>query len=47
VLEAGDCVPEVEVWTAPREEAQPLKNVLGGRLSVLCFYLYEWSRASK
>jgi hypothetical protein len=43
MLAPGDRVPEVEVWTAPREEAQPLKNVLGGGFSLLCFYLHDWS----
>ena len=43
MLEAGDRVPDVQVWTAPREEAQPLKDVLGGGWTLLCFYLYDWS----
>jgi len=28
VLEAGDRVPDVQVWTAPCEEARPLNEVL-------------------
>lgn len=43
MLEAGNAVPDVLVWTAIREEAQPLRDVLGGGLSLLCFYIYDWS----
>lgn len=43
VLEAGSPVPDVQVWSAPREEAQPLRDVLGAGLSLLCFYVYDWS----
>jgi peroxiredoxin len=43
VLEAGDRVPDVQVWTAPREEARALKEVLGAGLTLLCFYVYDWS----
>jgi hypothetical protein len=43
VLEAGDRVPDVNVWTSPREEAKPLKEILGPGLSLLAFYLYDWS----
>jgi hypothetical protein len=43
VLEAGNPVPEAHVWTSPREEAQQLREVLGDGLSLLCFYLYDWS----
>ena len=43
MLEAGDAVPDVHVWTAPREDARPLKDVLGRGLSLLCFYLWDWS----
>jgi hypothetical protein len=43
VLEAGDRVPDVQVWTAPREEARPLKQVLGAGYALLCFYLWDWS----
>ena len=43
MLEAGDRVPDVSVWTAPREEPRPLREVLGNGLSLLCFYLYDWS----
>ena len=43
MLVPGDPVPDVQVWTAPREEARPLKEVLGAGLSLLCFYLWDWS----
>ena len=43
MLEPGASVPEVEVWTAPREQARPLPEVLDGGLSLLCFYVWDWS----
>ena len=43
MLGQGDQVPDVQVWTAIREEARPLKEILGGGLSLLCFYLFDWS----
>ncbi len=43
MLGPGDIVPEVTVWTAPREEARPLRQVLGAGLPLLCFYLWDWS----
>jgi len=43
VLEAGDPVPNVHVWAAPRAEAEPLKEILGAGLSLLAFYVYDWS----
>jgi hypothetical protein len=43
VLDAGSAVPDVHVWAAPREEAQPLREVLGAGLSLLCFYVWNWS----
>ena len=43
MLEAGDRVPDVQVWAAPREEARPLADVLGAGLSLLCFYVWDWS----
>jgi hypothetical protein len=43
MLEPGDAVPEVTVWTAPREEPRPLRQVLGAGLTLLCFYLWDWS----
>jgi hypothetical protein len=43
MLGPGDLVPDVQVWTAPREEARPLRAVLGSGLSVLLFYVFDWS----
>jgi hypothetical protein len=43
VLQAGESVPDVLVWTAVREEARPLRQVLGAGLALLCFYVYDWS----
>jgi peroxiredoxin len=43
VLEAGARVPDVQIWTSPREDAQALKDVLGEGWTLLCFYLYDWS----
>jgi hypothetical protein len=43
MLGAGDSVPEVQVWTAPREEPVPLKKVLGAGYALLCFYVWDWS----
>jgi hypothetical protein len=43
VLGPGDRVPDIRVWTAPREDARPLTEVLGSGLSLLCFYVFDWS----
>jgi len=43
MLVAGDRVPDVRVWISPREEPEPLAKILGAGLSLLCFYLYDWS----
>ena len=43
MLGPGDRVPEVEVWGAPREEARLLREVLGAGLTLLSFYLWDWS----
>jgi hypothetical protein len=43
VLEPGSAVPDVRVWTSPREEAQPLSEVLGAGLTLVCFYVWDWS----
>jgi hypothetical protein len=43
VLEAGAKVPDVGVWVAPREEATPIREVLGDGLTLLCFYVHDWS----
>ena len=43
MLGPGDRVPDVSVWTAPREDARPLRVVLGAGLALLSFYLFDWS----
>lgn len=43
MLSPRDRVPDVQIWTAPREDARPLKDVLGDGLSLLCFYVFDWS----
>jgi hypothetical protein len=43
VLGPGDSVPNARVWAAPRDEPRELRDVLGEGLSLLCFYLWDWS----
>jgi hypothetical protein len=43
VLDSGDTVPDVQVWTEPRGAPESLREVLGSGLSLLCFYLWDWS----
>ena len=43
MLEAGDRVPDVRVWTTLGEDAEPLRVVLGDGLSLLCIYFFDWS----
>jgi hypothetical protein len=43
MLESGSAVPDVRVWTDVREEPKPLREILGPGLSLLCFFLYDWS----
>ncbi len=43
MLEPGSAVPEVHVWATIREEPRPLREVLGQGLSLLCFYVHDWS----
>jgi hypothetical protein len=47
VLEAGSSVPDVMVSGSPREEAVPLREVLGAGLTLLCFYLYDCSQSGQ
>jgi hypothetical protein len=43
MLEPGHAVPDVSVWAAPREEPRALRDVLGEGLTLLCFYVHDWS----
>ena len=43
MLGPGDPVPDVRVWTAPREDSLPLRQVLDAGHSLLCFYVWDWS----
>ncbi len=44
MLETGDRIPEVHVWTAPRSEPVTLREALAGDgLALLCFYPFDWS----
>jgi hypothetical protein len=43
VLEPGDRVPDARVWTAPGEEPVQLRDALADSLTLLCFYLWDWS----
>jgi hypothetical protein len=31
------------VWATIREEPRPLRELLGSGLTLLCFYVYDWS----
>jgi hypothetical protein len=43
MLEAGHRVPDARVWTAPGAEPVQLRDALGDGLTLLCFYLWDWS----
>ena len=43
MLDAGAHVPDVQVWADIREEARPLRELLGEGWSLLCFYVHDWS----
>ena len=43
MLGPGDLVPDVEIWTEPRKGPERLGDVLGEGLTLLCFYLWDWS----
>jgi hypothetical protein len=42
MLEPGAQIPDATVWTAPRESAR-LRELLGGRPTLVLFYLFDWS----
>jgi len=41
MLGPGDNVPDVQVWTAPRDGFRSLKQVLGAGYTRFCFYLCD------
>jgi hypothetical protein len=43
MLGPGDRVPDVAIWTSPGEESRSLTSVLGDGLSLVLFYLFDWS----
>lgn len=43
MLEGGDPVPEVRVWTTLGEDTRLLRDVLGDGLSLLCVYVFDWT----
>ena len=43
MLQPGARVPDVDVWADIREEARPLRQILGAGLALLAFYVYDWS----
>ena len=43
MLGPGDPVPDVRVWTAGGKEPEMLREVLGDGLTLLCFYVFDWS----
>ena len=43
MLEPRARVPDAQVWTAPGEEPAQLRHALGEGLTLLCFYLWDWS----
>ncbi len=43
MLGPGAEVPDVNLWAGPREEALPLREILGPGITVVLFYVYDWS----
>ena len=43
MLGPGELVPAVEIWTGPGDEPILLRDALGAGLSLLCFYVFDWS----
>jgi peroxiredoxin len=42
VLDVGDRIPDVVVWTTPQERATTTQLVAEGPI-LLLFYLFDWS----
>ena len=43
VIEVGERVPDASVWLGPRERVEPPDVWPDGRLTLLLFYLFDWS----
>jgi hypothetical protein len=44
MLEPGERIPlDARVWKAPREGPVTLAEAIGSELTLLCFYLWDWS----
>jgi hypothetical protein len=43
MLGPGDPVPDVRVWTVPGKEPEALREILGEGLTLLCFYVFDFS----
>jgi peroxiredoxin len=42
MLSVGEAIPDVTVWTGPREPV-PLRELAAERPLLLLFYLFDWS----
>jgi peroxiredoxin len=42
VLEVGDRIPDVRVWTAPREQVS-LRELTAAGPALFFFYVFDWS----
>jgi hypothetical protein len=42
MLETGARIPDVTVWTAPRQP-ESLRELTAGRRALVVFYLFDWS----
>jgi hypothetical protein len=42
MLEIGARIPDVTVWTAPRQP-ESLRDLTAGRPALVVFYLFDWS----
>jgi hypothetical protein len=43
VIEVGEHVPDATVWLGPREEVRLSDVWQDGELTLLLFYLFDWS----
>ena len=42
MLAAGTSIPDVTVWTAPREQVA-LRDLVAERRALFLFYVFDWS----